>query len=259
MYEPNNTIPAIDLIPTEPFSLIVPNGSENSLCGTKMKKNNTLKTSYAVLRPGMVHLKNYISVTDQVEIINTCQEFGMGPGGFYQPGFNGGSKLNLHMMCFGRNWDPQTKYVARYRCDGSQAPPIPDKLVALAKASIEDSQRHDNVPSMHPDICIVNFYTNTGRLGLHQDRDESSNSLRKGLPVVSISVGDSAQFLYGHSRDMRKANEVLLKSGDVLIFGGKSRDIYHGVKAIIPNSAPLSLLKQSKLRPGRLNLTLRQY
>ncbi|GJW27332.1 oxoglutarate/iron-dependent dioxygenase [Tanacetum coccineum] len=183
----------------------------------------------------------------------------MGPGGFYQPGFNGGSKLNLHMMCFGRNWDPQTKYVARYRCDGSQAPPIPDKLKALVKTSIDDSQPHDKVPSMHPDICIVNFYTTTGRLGLHQDRDESPNSLKKGLPVVSISVGDSAQFVYGRSRDVRKANEVLLKSGDVLIFGGKSRDIYHGVKAIIPNTAPLPLLQQSKLRPGRLNLTFRQY
>nr|GEU50035.1 oxoglutarate/iron-dependent dioxygenase [Tanacetum cinerariifolium] len=94
---------------------------------------------------------------------------------------------------------------------------------------------------------------------LKEDRDESSNSLRKGLPVVSISVGDSARFLYGHNRDVRKANEVLLESGDVLIFGGKSRNAYHGVKAIIPNSAPLPLLQQSKLRPGRLNLTFRQF
>nr|GFC49972.1 oxoglutarate/iron-dependent dioxygenase [Tanacetum cinerariifolium] len=110
--------------------------------------------------------------------------------------------LNLHMMCFGRNWDPQTKYAARYRCDGSQAPQVPDKLVALAKTSIKVSQAHDNkIPSMHPDICIVNFYTTTGQLGMHQDLeklvarkkrrgseavyealllpDESSNSLRK--------------------------------------------------------------------------------
>ena len=92
-----------------------------------------------------------------------------------------------------------------------------------------------------------------------QDRDESSDSLRKGLPVVSLSVGDSAQFLYGHNRDVRKANEVLLESGDVVVFGGKSRNVYHGVKTIIPNSAPLPLLQQSKLRPGRLNLTFRQF
>ena len=93
----------------------------------------------------------------------------MGRGGFYQPGFNSGAKLNLHMMCFGRNWDPQTKYAARYRADGSEAPPIPDKLVSLVKTSIKDSRAHDDkIPSMHPDICIVNFYTTTGRLGMHQ-------------------------------------------------------------------------------------------
>ncbi|GJU02339.1 oxoglutarate/iron-dependent dioxygenase [Tanacetum coccineum] len=184
----------------------------------------------------------------------------MGPGGFYQPGFNSGAKLNLHMMCFGRNWDPQTKYAARYRCDGYQAPPVPEKLVSLVKTSIKDSQAHDDkIPSMHPDIYIVNFYTTTGRLGMHQDRNESSNSLRKGLPIVSISVGDSARFSYGHNRDVRKANEVLLESCDILIFEGKSRNSYHGVKAIIPNSAPLPLLQQSKLKPGRLNLTFRQF
>ncbi|GJZ72733.1 oxoglutarate/iron-dependent dioxygenase [Tanacetum coccineum] len=260
MYKPNNMIPAIDSLPTKPFSLILPEKTTNSLSEIKMKKDNNLKSSCVVLRPGMVHLKNYISINDQVEIVKICQEFGMGPGGFYQPGFNSGAKLNLHMMCFGRNWDPQTKYAARYRCDGSQTPPVPDKLVSLVKTSIKDSQAHDDkIPSMHPHICIVNFYTTTGRLGMHQDRDESSNSLRKGLPVVSISVGDSARFLYGHNRDVRKANEVLLESGDVLIFGGKSRNAYHGVKVIIPNSAPLPLLQQSKLRPGRLNLTFRQF
>lgn len=72
-------------------------------------------------------------------------------------------------MCFGRNWDPQTKYNARYRADGSEAPPIPDKLVSLVKTSIKDSQAYDSsIPSMNPDICIVNFYATSGRLGLHK-------------------------------------------------------------------------------------------
>ncbi|PWA79861.1 Oxoglutarate/iron-dependent dioxygenase [Artemisia annua] len=193
-------------------------------------------------------------VSISVEIVKTCQEFGKGPGGFYQPAL-----LNLRLMCFGRNWDPQTKYNARYRGDGSKAPPIPDKLVSLVQTSIKDSQAYDSsIPSMNPDICIVNFYATSGRLGLHKDIDESPDSLNKGLPVVSISVGDSAKFLYGRYRDERKANEVLLKSGDVLIFGGRSRRIYHGVKTIIPNSAPLPL-QEIMLGPGRFNLTFRQF
>ena len=91
-----------------------------------------------------------------------------------------------------------------------------------------------------------------------QDRDESPESLAKGLPVVSFSIGDKADFLYGDQRDVDKADKVVLESGDVLIFGGKSRHIFHGVTAI-PNSAPKSLLEETKLRPGRLNLTFRQY
>ncbi|KAJ0890435.1 putative DNA oxidative demethylase [Helianthus annuus] len=116
------------------------------------------------------------------------------------------------------------------------------------------------LPSMCPDICIVNFYSPVyGRLGLHQDRDESFDSLRRGLPVVSISIGDTAEFLYGYTRNKDKLDKVLLQSGDVLIFGGKSRHIFHGVTQVFPNTTPLPLLQQTALRPGRLNLTLRQF
>lgn len=92
-----------------------------------------------------------------------------------------------------------------------------------------------------------------------QDRDESQESIVKGLPIVSFSVGDSAEFLYGEKRDVEEAQGVILESGDVLIFGGESRMIFHGVKSIIPNSAPMSLLNESKLRTGRLNLTFRHF
>lgn len=77
--------------------------------------------------------------------------------------------------------------------------------------------------------------------------------------MVSFSIGDTAKFLYGRTRDVDKANNVLLKSGDVLIFGGESRLIFHGVTGIIPNSAPIPLLEKTMLRPGRLSLTFRQF
>lgn len=92
-----------------------------------------------------------------------------------------------------------------------------------------------------------------------QDRDESEESLRKGLPVVSFSIGDSAEFLYGDQRDIVKAEKVLLESGDVLIFGGKSRHIFHGIPSILQDTAPKALLEESRLRTGRLNLTFREY
>jgi alkylated DNA repair dioxygenase AlkB len=79
------------------------------------------------------------------------------------------------------------------------------------------------------------------------------------LPVVSFSLGDTAEFLYGDVRDEGKVSRVDLESGDVLIFGGKSRLIFHGVSNMKPKTAPKWLMDETNLRPGRLNLTFRQY
>nr|GFA53101.1 oxoglutarate/iron-dependent dioxygenase [Tanacetum cinerariifolium] len=153
----------------------------------------------------------------------------IGPGGFGQPGYEDGRKLQLQMLCLGRYWDPQTRYSKGYGFK------VPDKFISLVETALEDSKTfinsEDELPWMSLNISIVNFYTATDRLGIHQDRDDSWGSI----------------------------NKVVLESGDILIFGGKSRNVYHGVKAIILNSAPEALLKESMLRPGRLNLTFRQY
>lgn len=77
--------------------------------------------------------------------------------------------------------------------------------------------------------------------------------------MVSFSIGDSAEFLFGDYRDVDEAERVLLESGDVLIFGGESRMVYHGISSVIPNSTPKGLHDESGLRPGRLNLTFRQF
>ncbi|CAH8269667.1 unnamed protein product [Arabidopsis lyrata] len=210
-----------------------------------------VSNKHRVLRPGMVLLKGFLSHDIQVDIVKTCRELGVKPAGFYQPGYRVGSKLHLQMMCLGRNWDPQTKYGENTDID-SKAADIPVAFSVLVEEAIreahalidresgtEDAERI--LPVMSPDICIVNFYSETGRLGLHQDRDESQESIVKGLPIVSFSVGDSAEFLYGEKRDVEEAQGV------------------HGVKSIIPNSAPMSLLNESNLRTGRLNLTFRHF
>ncbi|CAI0418975.1 unnamed protein product [Linum tenue] len=172
--------------------------------------------------------------------------------------------MHLKMMCLGRNWEPDDdKYVENRNVDGAKPHSIPQEFSLLVRDAIKDSQALMNVeyvlPSMSPSICVVNFYTASGRLGLHQDKAESFESLRKGLPVVSFSIGDSAEFEYADQRDDKKAEKVLLESGDVLIFGGISRNIFHGVTKVQQNTAPKALLDQTNLRTGRLNLTFRQY
>ncbi|ESQ40034.1 hypothetical protein EUTSA_v10014289mg [Eutrema salsugineum] len=187
---------------------------------------------HRVLGPGMVLLKHFLTHHVQADIVKTCRELG----------------LHLQMMCLGRNWDPQTKYGENTDEIDSKPPDIPDTFSVLVEEAIREahalidreSGREDAeiiLPAMSPDICIVNFYLETGRLGLHQDRDESRESIR----------------------DVEKAEQVKLESGDVLIFGGESRMIFHGVKSIIPNSPPKCLLNESKLRTGRLNLTFRHF
>ncbi|XP_039057431.1 uncharacterized protein LOC120200736 isoform X2 [Hibiscus syriacus] len=223
-----------------------------------------------ILRPGMVLLKHYISLRDQINIVKTCNSLGEGPGGFYRPGYKDGAKLRLHMMCLGLNWDPQTrKYDKRHPVDNCEPPEIPLGFRLLVQSAIKDAHclikkdsdmvnPEDILPSMTPNICIINFYSIHGRLGLHQDRDESRDSLYKGLPVVSFSIGDSAEFLYGDGREIDQAKKVLLESGDVLLFGGESRMVFHGVPSIVPSSAPEPLKTKTGLRHGRLNLTFRQ-
>lgn len=233
-----------------------------SLLVKNRERRRSSNSSSLLLRPGMVLLRGYLSLSDQKKIVERCRELGVGVGGFYQPGYGEGVEMHLKMMCLGKNWDPHTSQYGEQRpFDGAKPPLIPPEFHTLVSNALRDSNAlfpHDPLPSISPDICIVNFYSQTGRLGLHQDKDESKDSLRRGLPVVSFSIGYSAQFLYGDHRDPDKAQKLQLESGDVLIFGGPSRNVFHGVTAIDTTTAP-NLLQHINLRPGRLNLTFRQY
>ncbi|XP_020550347.1 uncharacterized protein LOC105164002 isoform X2 [Sesamum indicum] len=235
------------------------------------RKRHMVGDNIKIFRPGMILIKGYLSLMDQVKLIMSCRDLGRGPGGFYQPGYGDGAKLHLKMMCLGKNWDPETSsYIDTRPIDETKPPPIPDEFAQLVKGAIQECHDYlesnskvrdarNVLPSMSPDICIINFYTKTGKLGLHQDKDESQESLRRRLPVVSFSLGDSAEFVFGDQRDIDKAEKLILASGDVLIFGGESRHIFHGVSAIYPDTAPKALLDETNLRPGRLNLTFRKY
>ncbi|GAA0139960.1 DNA metabolism protein [Lithospermum erythrorhizon] len=255
-----------DIFKTAPvFQLKAPLHLKNR----EKRRENTLSggPNIKVLRPGMLHLRHYISVADQVRILQTCRNLGLqGPRGFYQPY----GKLNRLMMILGKNWDHQKNmYVDVNPFDGLKPLPIPAEFRKFSDQAIRDSHDHlrkqsvmdveSTLPPLTPDICVVNFYSKSSRLGVHQDKNESKESLRKGLPVVSISIGDSAEFVYGDQGDVDKLEKVVLESGDILIFGGWSRLVFHGVTTIKPDTAPKVLLEETNLRPGRINLTFRQF
>lgn len=101
-------------------------------------------------------------------------------GGFYRPGYGDGAKLRLQMMCLGKDWNPESrKYDEMRLIDEAIPPEIPEEFRTLVGGTLKASHdiirqkiRSDLVeqelPLMSPDICIVNFYSNDGRLGLHQ-------------------------------------------------------------------------------------------
>lgn len=174
-----------------------------------------------------------------------------GPGGAYVPTVRGGGRMRVRMLCLGRHWNPLTYTYQSTREDHDGAPvgPIPAAWVDLASAAAREAGF-----AFRPDVCLINFYAADGRMGLHQDKDESVRSLEAGLPVVSVSLGDTARFLFGGLRRKDPIEARPLESGDAFVFGGPSRLRYHGVSRIVPSTAPAELAFA-----GRLNLTFRQY
>jgi DNA alkylation damage repair protein AlkB len=200
---------------------------------------------------GIAWLKQYLSLGEQQALVARCREIITGPAGGYVPTVRGGGKMRVRMACLGRHWNPLTYKYEQTRADydGAPVPPVPEAFAALAMRAA-----HDAGFAFRPDICLINLYGPDGRMGLHQDKDESPSSISAGLPVVSISLGDTARFLFGGLRRREPVEPILLESGDAFVFGGPARLRYHGVSRIIPGTAPPALGID-----GRFNLTFRQY
>uniref|UniRef100_UPI0039E6311D alpha-ketoglutarate-dependent dioxygenase AlkB family protein n=1 Tax=Phaeovulum sp. TaxID=2934796 RepID=UPI0039E6311D len=118
-------------------------------------------------------------------------------------------------------------------------PPIPDSVLAIWRAVAGVDRL--------PECCLINFYGEGARMGLHQDRDEADF----GCPVVSVSLGDDGLFRIGNQTRGGGTQSVWLRSGDVMVMGGPARLTYHGVDRIAYGTSPLMP------SGGRINLTLR--
>jgi alkylated DNA repair protein (DNA oxidative demethylase) len=168
----------------------------------------------------------------------------------YTPTVRGGRKMSVGMLCLGRHWNARTYGYEMYRSDfdGLPVPPIPDSLREIAR----DSAREAGF-EMSPDLCIMNYYTAESRMGVHQDKDERPDTIARGVPIVSVSLGDDARFVVGGLARRDPTRPLMLQSGDVLVMGGPSRLRFHGVTRILPGTAPIGT------GPGRYNLTLREW
>lgn len=127
---------------------------------------------------------------------------------------------------------------------GGSWPPIPSAFYAVVREAMATTPW----PAFNPDACLINYYGPGTKMGLHQDRDEKDFS----QPILTVCLGDDADFLVGGFSRADKAVSVVVSSGDVLIMGGASRMRFHGIRKIYPGTSPLSDIA------GRYSLTFRK-
>jgi alkylated DNA repair protein (DNA oxidative demethylase) len=126
---------------------------------------------------------------------------------------------------------------------GNLWPPMPEPFLRLA----EDAAARGGYSGFMPDACLVNRYEPGARLSLHQDRNEKDF----GQPIVSVSLGLTAVFLFGGLQRAEKPRRVPLTHGDVMVWGGPARLRFHGVMALKEGHHAL-------LGGHRINLTFRK-
>lgn len=130
--------------------------------------------------------------------------------------------------------DPQT---------GVPWPALPDPLLALAQTAAAAS----GFPGFMPDACLINRYVPGSKMSLHQDKNETGYE----WPVVSVSLGIPATFLFGGLERSDKTQRVSLFHGDVVVWGDEDRLRYHGV-------LPLKHAEHPVLGEQRINFTFRK-
>jgi len=159
----------------------------------------------------------------------------------------GGHRMSVAMTncgCFGWVTD-RTGY--RYDADDPETrrpwPAMPAPFCQLARQAAAQAGFH----GFSPDACLINRYQPGARMSLHQDRDE--NDL--GAPIVSVSLGLPATFLFGGLKRSDKPRRFRLQHGDVVVWGGPARLAFHGV-------APLADGEHALMGRQRINLTFRK-
>ena len=159
----------------------------------------------------------------------------------------GGKTMSVAMTNAGRLGWVSDRRGYRYEpidpLSGQPWPAMPEAFARLAQAAAAQAGYAD----FRPDACLINRYAPGTRLSLHQDRDEGNYA----HPIVSVSLGIAAMFLWGGAQRADKARRVALMHGDVVVWGGPARLRFHGVLPLPDGSHPLT-------GAHRINLTFRK-
>lgn len=158
----------------------------------------------------------------------------------------GGHTMSVAMAsCGALGWVSDVhgyRYAASDPQTGRPWPPMPDCLLELAVRAAAEA----GYANFQPEACLINQYVPGAKMSLHQDRDEQD----LGAPIVSLSLGLPAIFLFGGTQRSQRPQRYRLAHGDVVVWGGPARLAFHGV-------APLEEGEHALLGRRRINLTFR--
>jgi DNA oxidative demethylase len=197
------------------------------------------------LCPGAFVLHGF-ALRDETELLKAFHEV-IARAPFRHMVTPGGFRMSVAMTnCGSLGWvTDRTGY--RYDAidpeSGQPWPPMPDSFLKLA----QDAAAAASFTGFVPDACLVNRYEAGAKLSLHQDKDERDFT----APIVSVSLGIPALFLFGGMNRADKTRRVPVSHGDVIVWGGPARLRYHGVLPLKEGQHPL-------LGGYRVNLTFRK-
>lgn len=199
--------------------------------------------------PGAFWVPDFLSLEQQSWITDRFREWGTGPVPLRSPKVRG-HEMSVSTVCLGWHWRPYRYSREAVDVNGTRVLDFPEWMVRLGrKAVLQATGDAAAAASYLPDTALVNHYDRAARMGMHQDKDESSLA-----PVVSLSIGDSCTFRFGNTETRNRPYEdIVLSSGDLFVFGGPARLAFHGVTRIHPDTAPPG----SGLTEGRINITMR--
>jgi DNA oxidative demethylase len=204
-----------------------------------------VRPSEQVIADGAVLLRG-LAKPVEIELLEALREI-VEQAPFRHMATPGGHQMSVAMTnCGSLGWVTDR---AGYRYDpndpqsGKPWPAMPASFRELARAAADRA----GFGGFAPDACLVNCYQPGARMSLHQDKDENDFT----APIVSVSLGLPATFLFGGLKRSDKPRRFRLEHGDVIVWGGPARLAFHGV-------APLADGEHSLLGRRRINLTFRK-
>ena len=200
------------------------------------------------LPSGLIHLNDFLDLKFQKQVLTEIDKITTICPLRRIKTKNGGNFSAQITNCGKLGWWSDHKGYRYTDCDpttGLTWPKMPDLFIEIIHRTLK------NIPiekTFIPDACLINYYSNDSKMGLHQDKDEKDLT----HPIITISLGDRADFMIGGNKRSQKPALLTLDSGDVLVMSKDARPLFHGIKRIYEETSPIKKLT------GRFSLTFRK-